>query len=548
MSTYRNLKLHSRYGPGASISSCLPRFAPLNIAGPTACAVAILHVADLHLRWMHRDPCLMVTVGTIVGIKVSEYESRLANTCPEPHMKTKDLPRCCIIGAGCSGIVTAKALADRDIPFDWFEMSDRIGGQWAFENPNGRSAAYRSLHIDTSKLQLQLSDFPMPADTPHYLHHTQVLAYLQAYMQHFGLSGKVELKTEVAQARLDGRTWKIHLANRETRSYDALFVCNGHHWDSRWPEPVYPGRFEGQQIHSHSYRDPFSPVDFRGKRVLVVGMGNSAMDIANELCPRHIAQKLFVSTRRGAHIFPRFLLGRPADKGKLYPWLPLSLQRWVGRKIYHLTVGYMENYGLPKPDHRVFEAHVSVSDTFPSYVAAGDIAMRPGIKQLDGDGVMFADGRREKIDVIVWATGYKVSFPFFDPSFISAPSNRLRLFKRVIKPGIPNLFFIALAQPSITLFALAERQAKWVASYLSGEYALPDVAEQARTILADEKKHMGRYYASVRHTMQLDQDIYFAELDRELRRGGKRARELGFGHSQLPVPRLAESEISAAAE
>ena len=95
-------------------------------------------------------------------------------------MKPAALPRCCIIGAGCSGIVTAKALADRGIPFDWFEMSDRIGGQWAFENPNGRSAAYRSLHIDTSKEQLQLSDFPMPTDTPHYLHHTQVLSYLQA--------------------------------------------------------------------------------------------------------------------------------------------------------------------------------------------------------------------------------------------------------------------------------------------------------------------------------------------------------------------------------
>jgi cation diffusion facilitator CzcD-associated flavoprotein CzcO len=389
----------------------------------------------------------------------------------------------------------------------------------------------------------------MPADTPHYLHHAQVLTYLQAYMKHFGLSGKVTLKTEVTEAKLDGQgTWNIRLGDGEVRSYDALFVCNGHHWDCRWPEPAYPGHFNGEQIHSHGYRDPFTPVDFRGKRVLVVGMGNSAMDIANELSPRHIADKLFVSTRRGAHIFPRFLLGKPADKGKLYPWLPLSLQRWVGRTIFHLVVGFMENYGLPKPDHRVFEAHVSVSDTFPSLVAHGDIAMRPGIRQLDGDGVVFEDGRREKIDIIVWATGYKVSFPFFDPSFISAPSNRLPLFKRVIKPGIPNLFFIALAQPSITIFALAERQAKWIAAYLAGEYALPSVEEQANTILVDEKKHTGRYYASARHTMQLDQDIYFAELDRELRRGAKRARALGFGHARLPVPRIAEIEIPSAAE
>ena len=250
-------------------------------------------------------------------------------------MTSATLPRCCIIGAGCSGMVTAKALTGRGIPFDWFEMSDRIGGQWAFENPNGRSAAYRSLHIDTSKGQLQLSDFLMPSNTPHYLHHTQVLSYLQAYTEHFGLSRKVTLRTEVTEAKLDRQgIWRIHLGDGQTRSYDALFVCNGHHWDCRWPEPAYPGQFDGPQIHSHTYRDPFTPLDFRGKRVLVVGMGNSAMDIANELCPRHIAQKLFVSARRGAHIFPRFLLGKPADKGKLYPWMPLSLQRWVGPMKY----------------------------------------------------------------------------------------------------------------------------------------------------------------------------------------------------------------------
>jgi cation diffusion facilitator CzcD-associated flavoprotein CzcO len=278
-------------------------------------------------------------------------------------------------------------------------------------------------------------------------------------------------------------------------------------------------------------------------------MGNSAMDIATELCPRHIAEKLFVSTRRGAHIFPRYLLGKPADKGKLYPWLPLSLQRWSGRKLFHFAVGYMEDFGLPKPDHRVFEAHVSVSDMFPSYVASGDIEMRPGIKALAGDSVVFEDGRREKIDIIVWATGYKISFSFFDPAFISAPGNRLPLFKRIMKPGIDNLFFIGLAQPSISIFRLVYRQAKWAAAYLAGDFALPDVAQQERTILADEKKHMGRYYASARHTMQLDQDIYFAELDAEARKGRRRARALGYGRDRLPVPRSkAEAEVSSAAE
>jgi cation diffusion facilitator CzcD-associated flavoprotein CzcO len=464
-------------------------------------------------------------------------------------MTSNALPRCCIIGAGMSGIVTAKALTDRGIPFEWFEMSDRLGGVWAFENPTGRSAAYRSLHIDTSKGQLEFPDFPMPADTPYYPHHSQVLAYLQSYAQHFGLTNKVSLQTEVADARLDDHgTWRIRLGDGQVRSYDALFVCNGHHWDPRWPEPAYPGHFDGMQIHAHSYRDPFTPFDLRNKRVLVVGMGNSAMDIASELSPRHIAQKLFVSTRRGQHIFPRFLLGKPADKGKLYPWLPLSLQRTVGRAVYRLAVGRMEDYGLPKPDHRLFEAHGTTSDTFPSYVSAGDITMRGGIRKLDGDGVVFENGEREQIDVIIWSTGYKISFPFFDPAFLAAPDNRLPLFKRVIKPGISNLFFIGLAQPSVTLFAIANRQAKWVAAYLAGEYALPSTDEQKSTIVSDEQRHMSRYYKSARHTMQLDQDIYFAELEREMQRGKKRARSLGFNRSSPPVPRRAEWPVVSPAE
>ncbi|MGO4355129.1 flavin-containing monooxygenase [Rhizobium sp. RAF36] len=463
-------------------------------------------------------------------------------------MTSHALPRCCIIGAGMSGIVTAKALAERGVPFDWFEMSDRIGGVWAFENPNGRSAAYRSLHIDTSKGQLEFPDFPMPAGTPTYPHHTQVLAYLESYVAHFGLAGKVSLGAEVVKATRDENgTWRIRLASGETRTYDALCVCNGHHWDPRWPEPAYPGHFDGEQIHAHSYRDPFTPHDLRNKRVLVVGMGNSAMDIASELCPRHIAQKLFVSTRRGQHIFPRYLLGKPADKGKLYPWLPLSLQRTVGRVIYKFAVGRMEDYGLPKPDHLLFESHGTTSDTFPSYVAAGDITMRSGIKRLDGTAVVFEDGRRETIDVIIWSTGYRISFPFFDHQFISAPGNRLPLFKRVIKPGIPNLFFVGLAQPSVTLFAIANRQAKWIAAYLAGEYQLPSVEEQERTIVVDEERHMSRYYKSARHTMQLDQDIYFAELDREMRQGKKRARAMGFSSSRPPVPRLAMVDAPSSA-
>lgn len=435
------------------------------------------------------------------------------------------LPTCCIIGAGVCGLTTAKALQDRRIPFDWYEMSDRIGGVWAFNNPNGRSAAYRSLHIDSSKSRISLEDFPVPADWPEYPHHLQIAAYLRSYADHFRLTERIKFSTEVvhiAQGK-EGK-WAVHLSTGELRSYDAVAVCNGHHWDPRWPTPPHPGTFAGKQMHAASYIDPFSPIDMRDKSVLVVGMGNSAMDISCELSPRHITQRLFVSARRGVYIFPRFMLGRAADKGKMYRWLPLRLQTAVSKWIYRRVVGRMEDYGLPKPDHELFESHGTVSDEFPSRVAAGDILIRPAIERLDGDGVVFTNGEREKIDVIVWATGYNVSLPFFDKEFLFVDDNRLPLFKRMFKPGLERLIFVGLLQSTVTVFTIAEKQSRLAAAYLAGDYVLPDIEEMERAIVEDEQRHNGRYYESARHTMQVDQDVYCWDLERETKQGLRRAR------------------------
>ena len=98
------------------------------------------------------------------------------------------LVKACIIGAGPSGLVSAKVLREHDVAFDWFELGSGIGGNWRYGNDNGRSAAYESLHIDTSKERMEYSDFPMPAEWPDYLHHTQVLEYLESYAAHFRLA------------------------------------------------------------------------------------------------------------------------------------------------------------------------------------------------------------------------------------------------------------------------------------------------------------------------------------------------------------------------
>ncbi len=427
----------------------------------------------------------------------------------------------CIIGAGCSGFTTAKALADRGIAFDCFEMSDQVGGNWAFRNKNGRSACYQSLHIDTSKYRMQFEDLPIPAEFPDYPHHAQVLAYFNAYVDSFGLRPKITFNTEVVRAELKAdKTWRVTLSTGEVREYGSLAVANGHHWDENIP--AFPGTFDGVSFHSHRYLDPFAPFDMRGKRVLVVGMGNSAMDIASELSQKPIAERLFVAARRGVWIFPKYINGQVPDKGVMPGWMPRWLMRALVKRMIVKAVGHMKDYGLPEPAHHPADAHPSVSGEFLTRVGCGDIAVKPNIAELMGKRVRFDDGSVEEIDAIIYATGYNISFPFLDRSVVEVTDNHVALFKRIWKPGIPNLFFMGLAQPLPTLVNFAEQQAKWVSAILAGECALPSVAEMEETIRRDEARDIGGHYKSRRHTQQLNFDIYCAELKREMARGRAR--------------------------
>jgi len=455
-----------------------------------------------------------------------------------------NLPAVCVIGAGSSGIAAAKALHERGIPFDCFEKSDRIGGNWVFANRNGMSSAYRSLHINTSRERMEYSDYPMPRDYPDFPHHTHIARYFDNYVDHFGFREKIVFETGVEHARReDDGTWTVELDTGETRRYDALLVANGHHWDPRWPEPPFPGEFDGIQMHSHHYIDN---ADFRDKNVLVVGIGNSAMDIAVE--SSFVARKTFLSSRRGAYILPKYLFGRPLDQigvNALTPMLPFAFRRAILMAMYRVGVGRVQDYGLPEPDHRIGEAHPTISADFLNRIAHGDMTWKPNVASLEGDRVRFEDDSMEEIDIIVWCTGYKVSFPFFDEHFISAPDNDLPLWRRLMKPAIDNLFFIALLQPLGATMPLAEAQGKFVAAYLRGEYHLPAVAEMEAHMHRERDAMFKRYVASKRHTMQVDFDNYLYDLGKELKAGAVRARAAGFS---LPVPPRARTvEPTAAA-
>jgi cation diffusion facilitator CzcD-associated flavoprotein CzcO len=432
-------------------------------------------------------------------------------------------PHVCIIGAGCSGITTAKRLAEFGISYDQFELSDDVGGNWYFRNPNGRSAVYESLHIDTSTARLQFEDFPAPASFPDFPHHTLIHDYFKAYVEHFGLRDKISFGVGVSRARPTADGWEVTLSTGETRSYTDLVVANGHHWSPRLPD--YPGTFAGELIHSHDYVNPFEPVEMRGKRVIVVGMGNSAMDIASELSSRWMASTLYVSARRGVWVLPKYRNGVAADKVMAPPDIPRDVALAAGRALIKDLVGSMSNYGLPEPDHEPLSAHPSVSADFLTKAGSGDIHMLPAIERLDGHTVWLADGSSVEADVIVCATGYDMRFPFFDDDLDLHPDSdhRYPLFKRMIKPGVDHLFFMGLAQSSPTIVNLAEQQSKLLARLLAGTYALPSVEEQVRIMQEDEADHLRQYYSAPRHTIQIDFGRYVVDLLAEIEAGERRA-------------------------
>ncbi|WP_332838845.1 flavin-containing monooxygenase [Nocardia bovistercoris] len=433
-------------------------------------------------------------------------------------------PRVAVIGAGISGLTTGKMLADRGIDYTCFESSDRIGGNWAFGNPNGHSSAYRSLHIDTSKYRLSFRDFPMPEHYPDFPHHTDIKRYLDDYAEHFGLLRNIEFGNAVRHARrLPEGGWEIESANA-TERFDMLVVGNGHHWDPRLPD--FPGEFTGAAFHSHSYIDPYTPLDLRDMRVLIVGIGNSAADIAVEVSSRSLGTEVWLSTRSGSWIVPKYLAGVPGDRYyRTVPYVPLTWQRKFAQIFTPVLAGKPEKYGLPTPNHKFFEAHPTQSVELPLRLGSGDIVAKPNVTRLDGKTVHFEDGSHHDFDVIIYCTGYNITFPFFDPEFISAPDNRIDLYKRMFAPGIDDLVFVGFAQPYPTLFPFVECQARLVAAFAAGEYALPSADRMRRVITADHQKFNGHMVARARHTQQVDYFVYERDIrKRELPAGKRRAR------------------------
>jgi dimethylaniline monooxygenase (N-oxide forming) len=425
-------------------------------------------------------------------------------------------PEVCIIGAGSSGIAAAKALKEKGVDFECFEKGSDIGGMWRYQNDNGLSSAYRSLHIDTSRRNLGYSDFPIPEHLPDFLSHWEVAEYLDAYAARFGVRPHVRFRTEVADVSPADGKWDVTLASGEKRRYASVLVANGHLWDPRWPS--FPGRFDGHAIHSHDYR---TAEPFEDKRVLVIGIGNSAVDIAVDLCRR--AKRVYLSTRRSAWVMPKYIMGIPVDRwGAFFSRklrLPTRVTRSIIQRLLLVAVGDQARYGLPRPRHPMWKEHATLSQELLPYIGHGWIRVKPDVRELQGDRIAFVDGSTEPFDAIIYATGYKTTFPFLRPEIFEVRDNQVALYRRTLPPDRPGLFFVGLLQPIGATIPLVEIQARWLAAVLAGEVKLPERAAMEAEIARHQQALSRRYVNSARYTLEVDFKEYAAQLRGDLKRG-----------------------------
>ena len=424
----------------------------------------------------------------------------------------------CIIGAGSSGIAAAKTFYQAGILFDCFEKGSGVGGNWRYGNDNGMSSAYRSLHINTNRNVMAYSDYPMPTNYPMFPHHSQIVRYFDSYVDHFGFRDTIQFNTAVeGVSRTATGAYQVTTNTGLTRAYKHLVVANGHHWNPRYPDPAFPGTFTGETLHSHDYK---LPEQIRDKKVLIVGIGNSAVDIACEAA-RQYADTVTISTRSGAYIVPNWLMSIPFDSlvNPVVSRLPMPVQRGLLSLLLRVARGRQADYGVPTPKRPLLREHPTVSQDLLNLAGRGLINVKPNISRFDGQNVSFDDGTHDRFDIIIYATGYKVTFPFFKAGFFNVEqTNDLQLYRRVVHPDFAGLYFLGLVQPLGAIMPLAETQSSWLAKLIGGGCRLPDRHSMVRSIEEEAMKNKRRYSGSARHTLQVDFHPYKQSIEREMRK------------------------------
>ncbi len=464
--------------------------------------------------------------------------------------------RVAVIGAGAAGLCAAKNLLSRGMQVVVYEVSSRVGGLWVYDSDSGLAPAYKSLHLNSEAKVTAYKDYAFAADGPLFPDHAQVCSYLEGYAAQYGVQPHIRFRHKVLDVAPRGARWRVQVEDLALQSpnaqtedsnsanpiirdedFDAVVVASGH--QGKPSHPAWKDDFSGQYLHSHSYR---VPEPFRDQRVLVVGMGNSAVDIAADICS--VTQSTTIVARSPVLVMPRMLFGVPTARvlGKLEkPWMPWPLRRSMREVLVRIVHGRMEQWGFTTPKTRT---HPTSHTTLMSQFIWNRITAKPGIATVAGREVTFVDGSRGEYDTIIAGTGYQVDLPFLAPALRPLNGHQLELFLRIVHPRQRRLYFAGMFNVAGGgNIRMMDDQAEWITQLIGGELGLPDEATMQRA-MAREQAYLKKHFpASARYALELDPPFYRRQLAQERQRAQAQPRPAAL----RPDPTIQETRPHGAA-
>jgi cation diffusion facilitator CzcD-associated flavoprotein CzcO len=428
-----------------------------------------------------------------------------------------------VLGAGPHGLAALKALQQYGIAAQGYEQAGDVGGNWNTGSPTSRVTG--TTRTVSTKPFTQFPDFPMPDSYPDYPGHRQVQTYLQRYAEHFGLAESIAFGTEVVAVgaadpdAVDLTVRDVLSGATTTYRHAGVVLANGHNHEPRMPRYPRQDGFAAEILHSAQYTGPDM---LRGRRVLVVGGGNTGCDIAVDAAQH--AEAAFHSTRRGYWYAPKYVLGKASDQFSdllLALHVPMAVRRLIFRGALQVIFGDLTRYGMAKPDHKFYETHPVINQLLPYYVQQGQILAKPDIEQFDDRSVVFTDGSAERVDVVVFATGYRATFPFADPALLGMLDNRPRLGRQMFSPTHPGVVVSGLIQPDSGQWALAHWQGVLIAQYARALRDRPEHAAAYAQFAAGTIGHRysggARYDDSQRHAFEVAHQEYLRAIEHDIR-------------------------------